>query len=203
MYSYFYGKIISINKKSITIDVNNIGYVINTPLPEVFLKDEKTHLYVFSQLVQTSKNSYIEEIYGFKTYSEKELFLLLMKCQGIGPKTALSICSNDLNVLKELIIKKDIDSLSKCKFINSKTAKNIIDNLYEYYQNKMGNENGSFKISEVFSALKALGYNDNEINYAIANIEKNNNSRDDVSTLIANAIKEIVNKPIDTNELNK
>ena len=36
MYSYFYGKIISINKKSITIDVNNIGYVINTPLPEVF-----------------------------------------------------------------------------------------------------------------------------------------------------------------------
>ena len=41
MYSYFYGKIISINKKSITIDVNNIGYVINTPLPEVFLKDEK------------------------------------------------------------------------------------------------------------------------------------------------------------------
>ena len=200
MYSYFYGKIISINKKSITIDVNNIGYVINTPLPEVFLKDEKTHLYVFSQLVQTSKNSYIEEIYGFKTYSEKELFLLLMKCQGIGPKTALSICSNDLNVLKELIIKKDIDSLSKCKFINSKTAKNIIDNLYEYYQNKIGNENGSFK---VFSALKALGYNDNEINYAIANIEKNNNPRDDVSTLIANAIKEIVNKPIDTNELNK
>ena len=203
MYSYFYGKIISINKKSITIDVNNIGYVINTPLPEVFLKEEKTHLYVFSQLVQTSKNSYIEEIYGFKTYSEKELFLLLMKCQGIGPKTALSICSNDLNVLKELIIKKDIDSLSKCKFINSKTAKNIIDNLYEYYQNKIGNENGSFKIREVFSALKALGYNDNEINYAIANIEKNNNPRDDVSTLIANAIKEIVNKPIDTNELNK
>ena len=71
MYSYFYGKIISINKKSITIDVNNIGYVINTPLPEVFLKDEKTHLYVFSQLVQTSKNSYIEEIYEFKTYSKK------------------------------------------------------------------------------------------------------------------------------------
>ncbi len=200
MYSYLYGKVISINKKSITFDCNNVGYVIYVNNPDSFKLNTMLYLYVYRQYKLTSKNSFVDDIYGFKTYLDKELFLSLMRCQGIGAKTSLLICSNDNNLLKQLIVTKNYDELAKCKGINTKSAKIIIDTLYEFYKNKIDNSSMNNMISELFSALNALGYKENDIQYAISKMSLTNTSdKEELSSLIADAIKIIINK--DTNAI--
>ncbi len=200
MYSYLYGKVISINKKSITFDCNNVGYVIYVNNTDSFKLNTMLYLYVYRQYKLTSKNSFVDDIYGFKTYLDKELFLSLMRCQGIGAKTSLLICSNDNNLLKQLIVTKNYDELAKCKGINTKSAKIIIDTLYEFYKNKIDNSSMNNMISELFSALNALGYKENDIQYAISKMSLiNTSNKEELSSLIADAIKIIINK--DTNAI--
>lgn len=71
-------------------------------------------------------------MYGFKTYQAKELFLSLMRCQGIGAKTSLQICTNNNDLIRQLIVDKNVEELSKCKGVSSKSAKVVIDTLYDF-----------------------------------------------------------------------
>lgn len=199
MYSYFLGTVISINKTSITFEVNNKGYVINVANPNDFSQNQKIHLFVYAQYASTSKNSFIQQIYGFKTYAQKELFISLMMCQGIGPKTALGICRNDNSLIWQLINDKKYLELAKCKNINEKLAHTIIETLYD----KSINHNKADPIiTKLFSALNALGYKDTDIRYAINKINANNSKDVELSTLIANAIKIIVNHNNSLNDKN-
>ena len=195
MYSYLYGKVVSINKKSITFDCNNIGHVIYVNNPNDFKQNAMIYLYVYNQYKLTSKNSFVDDMYGFKSYIDKELFLSLMRCQGIGAKTSLLICNNNNNLIRQLIVTKNYEELAKCKGVTTKTAKTIIDTLYDFYKTKVNNSSVNNMITELFSALNALGYKDNDIQYAIDKMSLTNISdREELSNLIANAIKIIINK---------
>ena len=197
MYSYFYGTVISVNKKTITFDCNNKGYAINVAHPESFEINRKIHLYVYVQYTTTGKNGFIEDVYGFKTYQEKDLFLSLMRCQGIGPKTSLSICANDTNVIRQLIAQQDVTNLASIKGISEKLAKTIVETLHTYYLGKVNNTSSGI-MSELFSALNALGYKDVDVQYAIDQLNKSSSKETDLSNLIAEAIKIIMarNQPI-------
>ena len=197
MYSYFYGTVISVNKKTITFDCNNKGYAINVSHPEAFEINRKIHLYVYVQYTTTGKNGFIEDVYGFKTYQEKDLFLSLMRCQGIGPKTSLSICANDTNVIRQLIAQQDVTNLASIKGISEKLAKTIVETLHTYYLGKV-NDTSTGIMSELFSALNALGYKDVDVQYAIDQLNKSATKETDLSNLIAEAIKIIMarNQPI-------
>ena len=63
---------------------------------------------------------------------------------------------------------------------------------------KVDNSSANNMITELFSALNALGYKDNDIQYAINKMSLTNTyDKEKLSRLIANAIKIIINK--DTN----
>ena len=71
MYSYLYGEVVSINKKTITFECNNVGYAIYVTNPNEYSLQKKIHLYIYSQYSLTSKNSFTNDMYGFKTYQAK------------------------------------------------------------------------------------------------------------------------------------
>lgn len=199
MYSYLYGEVVSINKKTITFECNNVGYAIYVTNPNEYSLQKKIHLYIYSQYSLTSKNSFIDDMYGFKTYQAKELFLSLMRCQGIGAKTSLQICTNNNDLIRQLIVDKNVEELSKCKGVSSKSAKVIIDTLYDFYIAKTNIDNSNSKqITQLFSALNSLGYKDQDIQYAISKLTvKKNPTEEQLSDLITQAIKIIIKK--DTN----
>ena len=199
MYSYLYGEVVSINKKTITFECNNVGYAIYVTNPNEYSLQKKIHLYIYSQYSLTSKNSFTNDMYGFKTYQAKELFLSLMRCQGIGAKTSLQICTNNNDLIRQLIVDKNVEELSKCKGVSSKNAKVIIDTLYDFYIAKTNIDNSNSKqITQLFSALNSLGYKDQDIQYAISKlIVKKNPTEEELSDLITQAIKIIIKK--DTN----
>ena len=185
MLSYMIGKIISINKKSITLESNWTGYVINVTNPELFELGKVKKIYLHKHSVISNKNNLVEDYYGFTNYEEKELFLKLITLNGIGPKTAAQILRNDINLLKTFILNKDIKSLSSLTSINERIARQLVDGITITSVNSVST---STKIAELVSALKSLGYEKREIDLAISD-KQISESNSDLSDLISNAIK--------------
>lgn len=86
MYAYIKGLITKINPSFVELENNNIGYLIKMPNPYVFKLYDEATVYLYQKVSEDAI-----DLYGFKTYEEKELFLKLISVNGIGPKSALSI----------------------------------------------------------------------------------------------------------------
>lgn len=193
MYSYIIGKIISINKKSITLENSYFGYVVNVIEPTQFELNKIKKIYLYKHSYLSNKNSIVEDYYGFLRFEEKEFFMNCIAISGIGPKTAISFLKNDISLLKQLIASKDITALEQLQHVTKKYAYLLVDYLSDYYVKSKVEGFDSF--SEVISTLKALGYSQEEIGEAINGLSKNNELQDmnDVSDLVSLAIKTISN----------
>ncbi|MDR2847260.1 MAG: Holliday junction branch migration protein RuvA [Mycoplasmataceae bacterium] len=198
MYSYLVGKIISSNKKSITFENNYTGYHIYVSDPSMFEIGKVCKIYVIKNLsINNNKNRIVEELYGFGKYDQKELFLKLINVGGIGYRTALNICYNDVNQLKSLILAKDSDTLSSLPGITPKIARAIVDEVYIDTDDTTSN-NKSAMVSDLVKALKSLGYEKKEIDLALHNVKVTEGL--ELSDLISSAIKLIVSEGEDVNK---
>ena len=71
MYTYLKGIVTEVESNYIALDVNGLGFLINTPNPYSFNEGEEYKVYVYN-LIREDENS----IYGFKTKEEgTELWL--------------------------------------------------------------------------------------------------------------------------------
>ncbi|MDR3249841.1 MAG: hypothetical protein LBS95_02060 [Mycoplasmataceae bacterium] len=183
MVSYIVGKIISVNKRSITLENNYFGYNIMVSKLDEYEVGKVKKIYLYKSLILNNKNKISEELFGFNEYEEKEFFLKLLSVNGIGCKTAIGICNNDVSKLKELIANKDEDGLANFKNITSKIARNIVDEL-ELDESYVRNNNNF--TDELAKALKTLGYSGKDIEKAVNHVDFN---KKDLSDLISDAIK--------------
>lgn len=195
MYSYIVGKIVKINQKSITVENNFFGYSIFVANPNEFENNKIQKVYLYKNLANNNRNLWNEELYGFKSYDQKELFLNLLNVSGVGVKTAILICKNNANLIKNLIFKKSYDELSLLENITPKLAKTIIDQLSESFLIKnletshANIDQSNNKLTNVNQALKSLGYQKQEIQSAINKISETDFNKLELSDLIASVIK--------------
>jgi Holliday junction DNA helicase RuvA len=166
--------------------------------PEDFEVGKVTKIYVHKNLTLNNKNHLLEEMYGFCHYEKKDLFRRLLTVSGIGCKTAIFICSNDVNIIKQAIINKDVETLTSLPGITPKNARIICEEL-EFTNEEKSETNDYNHSGELIKALKTLGYSKNEIDYAVKSIDFT--AKAELSDLISNAIKiiakgsTIVNEP--------
>ncbi len=185
MYNYIKGKITYITSNYIVLENNNIGYSIKTPNPFSFTEKEETIIYTYLHIRED-----IQELYGFKTMDEKELFLKLLSVKGIGPKSALAIVANDdVKRLEEAIISADVNYLRKFPGVGVKASSQIILDL----QGKLSTDalkNTDPAVSNVKEALKSLGYSNQELK----KIDKylNENLGLPIEVLIKESLKRLV-----------
>ncbi|MDR2567876.1 MAG: hypothetical protein LBC44_01045 [Mycoplasmataceae bacterium] len=185
MYSYIVGKIISLNKKTITFENNFLGYSIFVPDASKFEIGQIKKLYVYKNISMTTKSKIVEEMYGFGSYDEKDFFLQLLNVTGVGPKNAVAICKNDITVLKNIISAKDAEALVTLG-ITPKIAKAIIDEI----KIEFPKESKEYVVyTRVAESLKSLGYEAKDIEFALRTIQINES--DDISENIARAIRTI------------
>lgn len=191
MISYIVGKIISVNKTSITLENNFMGYNIKVNHPEDFEVNKVKRLYLYIDKAINFTDHIIETMYGFPTFEHKLFFLELMQIKGIGIKTAFTICNNDLNLIQSIIAKNDISALEKLEGINNKSAPLICD----YFKTRFDEiENNSIN-GDIITALDALGYNKEDINYGIKNTTYD--AEASLSDSIAKVIATIANRKND------
>lgn len=200
MYEYIKGKYMGINKDYIVVENSGIGYKIFTSgatmssVPEC---GEEVILYV-EQIV---REDFIG-LYGFDSKEELAMFKLLLTVNGVGPKAALSLLSiSRLNNLKYAIMTGDEKHICRGVGIGKKTAARIILELKDKLQpdelldiavdsNEDNNgENNLMAVSEVLSALIALGYSQKESEKVLKTIDKT----ETVENMIKNALKALMN----------
>ena len=189
-----------INKDYIVVENSGIGYKIFTSgatmssVPEC---GEEVILYV-EQIV---REDFIG-LYGFDSKEELAMFKLLLTVNGVGPKAALSLLSiSRLNNLKYAIMTGDEKHICRGVGIGKKTAARIILELKDKLQpdelldiavdsNEDNNgENNLMAVSEVLSALIALGYSEKESEKVLKTIDKT----ETVENMIKNALKALMN----------
>jgi len=176
MIAYLEGHILRSEDNLIVLKTSaNVGYAVYVPLqvsvkysPEEFLS---LHIHP----------NYREDdisLYGFQNLEEKELFEMLIKTSGVGPKLGLAVLSAiSTHQLVDAVQQNNTEVFSQVSGIGKKTAAKLCldmkDQLkkHSFSRFESGIEHGAntgtalgvTDIDGVFSALKNLGYSEKEI----------------------------------------
>ena len=180
MYEYIKGKIVNQESNYIVVDNNGIGYLIYVPNPYSFELNKEYVVYVYQQVREDEQN-----LYGFKTYEEKEMFLKLINVKGLGCKMALPmLATGSINGIMDAIERENVLYLKKFPKIGDKVAKQIILDL-KGKLNTTRADNLNKNYDELIEVLKGLGYKQSDINKILPSI----NSELTIEEQIKDALK--------------
>ncbi|MFA4857702.1 MAG: Holliday junction branch migration protein RuvA [Candidatus Margulisiibacteriota bacterium] len=181
MISHLAGKLEHKDHDHVVVDVGNIGYQVTIPasiiprLPEV---GQEIKLFTF-QVVREDDIS----LYGFLAKEERNLFKILLKVNGVGPKTAVAIIGAfSLDKLVTAITKGEVDLITAVPGVGKKTAQKIVIELREKVSRAFGVVGGadmkidlfkgkSSEAADAIAALVALGYMAREAEAIIAGLD--------------------------------
>ncbi len=124
MIGYIKGIVSRIEENTIILDNNGIGYLIRMPLSSTFKLSEgmETTIYTYMAFGQDEVS-----LCGFLSGNELEMFKMLLRVSGIGPKGAMKILSaSDAETIRMAILSGDDKLLSASKGISAKQAQKII-----------------------------------------------------------------------------
>lgn len=151
------GTIIGHNDKSIVIETAGVGYRVFVTA-ETLLK----HMHTSSIRLWTSHivREDSEELFGFETLADQELFELLISVSGIGPRGALGVMNvATRGTIARAIAHNDVSYLTKISGIGKKTAEKIILELRDkLIDTDIDAPDDS--AHDVIDALIALGYSE-------------------------------------------
>jgi len=157
------GTIAAISKNLVILDINGVGYGAYLPLRSAQKLKTGEDIQLFTHTCVREDDI---SIYGFENTVDKELFLMMISISGIGPKAALSILNNyDALALAKIILKQDINSMTKVPGVGKKTAQRLILELGEKVGLILPKDHAAEKndfIDEAREILTSLGLSDKE-----------------------------------------
>ena len=168
------GILIEKSPPQVIVDCNGVGYEVEVPmstfynLPEIGSKIQLLIHFVVREDAQL--------LYGFGSEQEKSTFKQLLKVNGIGAKSALSILSGvSIDDLVEAVNRQEVGMLTRIPGIGKKTAERLLLEL----KDKFAVTGSATTISQpksasydVLNALIALGYNEREAGAAVKLLPK-------------------------------
>lgn len=175
MIDYLLGTVKEINEQSIVIDVGNVGVGIHVFSSSSFHVGQKVTIYTHIHWNQEQGPT----VFGFPSLLDKQVFLLIISCSGIGPKIALAILNElgAIEFLKAIQIANE-DKLSSVSGIGLKKAEQII----VYLKHKVATlissgidlEDASSLTQwhEVSQVLESLNYSRNEVSRTMNHLKK-------------------------------
>lgn len=167
MYSYIKGTIVEMHTNNIVIENNGIGYIVYVHNPYTFTKGENTTVYIYQSVSENDVR-----LYGFKEAKQKDLFLMLIKVKGIGPKSATAIlASGDVNEIIDAIENNNLKYLKSFPGIGPKAASQMVLDLKGKFDGvtrlEAISEDVSQDYEDAIEVLIALGYKDSDVNKAM------------------------------------
>jgi Holliday junction DNA helicase RuvA len=173
MIAFLEGRVIEIYPDSLIIGIGGVGfqvYVTAQVRSQVRPGDEialHTYLVVREDLLN---------LYGFETIQEREIFLLLLGVDGIGPKLALAILSTlSPEAIQRAVFHEQPEVFTRVSGVGKRTAQKI----QLYLQDRIPALTGFETVeafsdldAEVLSALTSLGYSVVEAQAALQSIPR-------------------------------
>lgn len=154
----------------IVIDCGGVGYEVEVPMSTFYnLPDIGVQVALLTHMVVRED---AQLLYGFGTRQEKDTFRQLLKVNGIGAKSALSILSGvSIEDLIDAVANQDIALLTRIPGVGKKTAERLLLELKDKFDTvSLGTPTSQAKSAtqDVLNALLALGYNERE---AVASVK--------------------------------
>lgn len=126
MIGYLKGQVLEVGLETAIVETSGVGYDLTC--------SANTLSYLQSSLGQVSViwvYTHVREdalqLFGFLDKLEKQLFLSLLKVNGVGPKSAINILSGTTHrELMSMIETEDVRGLSKLPKVGKKTAEQMI-----------------------------------------------------------------------------
>jgi len=173
MIAYLEGKILNKNNNYLIIKVEGIGYkvFVNNTIFAESSNGVEVSFYIHQHISETA-----QDLYGFNTMDDLQLFDILLSVSGVGPKSALGVldvASGD--DIKEAILSENPDLLTKVSGIGKRTAERIVVELKTKIAkisqglnlNGVGGTN-----SDEIDALMVLGYSMQQAREALRQVDK-------------------------------
>ena len=155
------GTVQEVNPAYAVIDVNGVGYYVGISIRTSEQLRQGQTAFIYTQQIFRED---AQLLYGFNTFSEKEMFNLLISVNGVGPASALIMLSSLSDAeISSAILSNQSALLQKVKGIGAKTAERIIIDLRDKVQ-KFSASGEIISVSvdnkikeEALSALEVLG----------------------------------------------
>jgi Holliday junction DNA helicase RuvA len=175
MIAYLHGKLAESAPTHVVVDCHGVGYSVFIPLSsydKLPPRGSDVKLLTYHHVIAQDG---AQQLYGFMTAEEREMFLLLISISGIGPKLAVNILSStSISALRNAIASGDTKTLSTLRGIGKKTAERLVVEL----KDKVGGA-AAFqakgraatpeeqKLTDAVLALISLGYKQVDAHQAV------------------------------------
>ena len=137
MIAWLKGELLDKRPPSIVLNVNGVGYDLEAPLNVFYdLPDlgSQASLYVHMVVREDAQN-----LYGFISVKQRDLFRSLIKVSGIGPKVGLAILSSlTADDLLSCVAHEDVATLVAVPGIGKKTAQRLLVELKDRLAKEFG-----------------------------------------------------------------
>jgi Holliday junction DNA helicase RuvA len=159
----------------VLIDCNGVGYECEVPMSTFY------NLPAIGDKVVMLTHFVVREdaqlLYGFGTSQERATFRQLLKVNGIGAKSALSILSGlSIGDLVQAVALQEPSMLTRVPGVGKKTAERLLLELKDKFTidgvAAMNEHQPKSATSDVLNALLALGYNEREAVAAVKLLDK-------------------------------
>lgn len=165
---------------NVIVDVQGVGYEIEVPTSVFF------ELPVLNNPIELIIHHLVREdasiLYGFRSFSQRQLFRTLLKVNGIGAKSALAVLSTMSSAeFVRVINEEDMAAITQVPGIGKKTAQRLIIEMKDKVDvSELTGSSDSAQParlgvqSEAVSALQALGFKPQEARQIVNKITKDN-----------------------------
>ncbi len=159
------GTLIEKTPPQIVVDCHGVGYEIDVPMSSFY------NLPAIGERVSLHTQFVVREdaqlLYGFLTLKEREVFRLLTRITGVGPKMALSVLSGlSVDELAQTVALQEVGRLTRVPGVGKKTAERLLLELKGKLADTLPGAVGGHPVAsvqqEALAALMALGYSDKE-----------------------------------------
>lgn len=164
------GKVIHTGSLSLVVLVGGVGVEVLVP-HSTLERISGGDIFLHTRLIVREDAL---SLYGFNTESERELFDILLKVNGVGPRLALAILSTmSIDNLRNAVMSERAELLTRVPGIGKKTAQKIVLELKDKLKfglEAMPAELGDDLNTDVMDALTALGYSVIEAQMAVQSL---------------------------------
>lgn len=162
------GTIEKLSPPQVGVGVSGVSYLVSVPLHvyEELSDGKEATLYVSSHIREDRF-----DLYGFLTRQDRTLYQALVNLDGIGPKTALEICSLPRALFFTAIVSDDVKMLTSVKGIGKKTAEKLLVDLKQLLEKHPewsseaalpthASQGSASHDADALAALVSLGYDE-------------------------------------------
>ena len=189
MIAFLHGKLADASPTHVIIDCGGVGYSVMIPLSSYDKLPAKggdvkllTHHHVNGQ-------DGTQQLFGFATAEEREMFLLLISISGIGPKLACNILSSaSIPGLRNAIAAGDTATLSALRGIGKKTAERLVVELKDKVTGEVRPVTDP-RLADAALALVSLGYKQADAHKAIAAVAGKLGAKASVEEVVRAALR--------------